>query len=311
MQKIGGIIVVGNENDSGRSVDPLSVIGSISVIKREVLTFQQAEVYPKIIVLGKENYDLERHLWDYDVIFLHNKDNVQPTMINLVKIGLEYLYDKVDRVLITPVSVPMFKFKTLLELINTEGDIVSPSFKRKSGHPILLDRNIFDIFLNSNLTMRETVRSLQNRRRFLNVKDEGIIHSIDEMESVSELLAIHNTQILHPFLRINIEKEVLFFDSRTKLLFQLINEVGSVKQACNHMALSYSKAWNMIKVVEEALGFEVVKRRHGGKQGGNSILTEKGKDYLDKYMEFDREVRRFANRKFNEIFVGNEKLENK
>ncbi|QQK07400.1 winged helix-turn-helix domain-containing protein [Miniphocaeibacter halophilus] len=65
----------------------------------------------------------------------------------------------------------------------------------------------------------------------------------------------------------------------------------------------------MIKVVEDALGFEVVKRRHGGKQGGNSILTEEGKDYLDKYMEFDTEVRRFANKKFNEIFVGNKKLE--
>ncbi len=308
-QNIGGIIIVGDRIKGEESIDPLSVIGSISVIKREVLTFQQAGVYPKVIVLGEENYDLERHLWDYDVIFLHNTNNVEPTVINLFKIGLDYLHNKVDRVLLTPVSVPMYKFKTLLELFNIEGDIVIPSYRRKRGHPIIIDKNVFSVFRDSENSMDKTMDGLKETTKFLNVKDKGVIHSIDDMESVSELLAIHNTQILHPFLRINIEKEELFFDSRTKLLFQLIDEVKSVKKACNHMALSYSKAWNMIKVVEKALGFEVVKRRHGGKPGGNSILTKEGRDYLDKYMEFDDSVRKYANEKFNEIFIGNEKVD--
>ncbi|NMB09136.1 MAG: LysR family transcriptional regulator, partial [Tissierellia bacterium] len=47
----------------------------------------------------------------------------------------------------------------------------------------------------------------------------------------------------------------------------------------------------------------VVNRRHGGRDGGRSSLTDEGRDFLIKYSEFEKEVKLFSEKKFNEIFL--------
>ncbi len=298
----GGIIVV-TDNKKGKSIDPLKEIGTISVIKRMVLTYQQVNISPITIVGEKDTlYDLERELADYNVIFLKS-DEKENSMIDLVKIGINFLKDKCEKVIYSPVVIPMFKMSTLQKIVQSESIIASPSYRKKAGHPVLLSNKIYEYILDSEYGMKDTIRSLMDEREFIEVKDEGIIRSLDDMDKLTILLDDHNEQIVHPFLRINIEKEEMFFNSRAKLLLILIDEIGTVKGACEHMALSYRKAWSIIEDIEKALGFTVVNRRHGGKDGGRSSLTEEGKEFLIKYSKFEKEVKLFSEKKFNEIFL--------
>ena len=117
--------------------------------------------------------------------------------------------------------------------------------------------------------MRGAINSIGTTKKCLEVEDKGVILEADKIDRLDEFLQNHNNELLHPFIRISIEKENSFFNSRGKLLLLLINETHSVKGACKHMALSYSKACDILNQLEKELGYNVVERRHGGSRGGN------------------------------------------
>lgn len=93
-----------------------------------------------------------------------------------------------------------------------------------------------------------------------------------------------------------------YFGPGVRDLFRLIDEKKSVKEAASAMNLSYSKAWKMIKSVEQGTGREVVSRTHGGKDGGNAFLTEDGKKILKEYEEFEERAKKETERIFSDIF---------
>lgn len=94
----------------------------------------------------------------------------------------------------------------------------------------------------------------------------------------------------------------MFLNSRLKLLLFLIADLCSVRQACLHMGLSYQKAWDMINQLERELGYAVVTRQHGGKNGGNTCLTDRGRQLMYAFQHYENEVRGFAQQRFDALF---------
>jgi len=76
--------------------------------------------------------------------------------------------------------------------------------------------------------------------------------------------------------------EGIIEEDRYKLL-QLIKEKGSLMAAANEMKISYRKAWGDLKKAEELLGYELIIRQRGGKDGGQSQLTPKAVNLLEAY----------------------------
>ncbi len=73
-------------------------------------------------------------------------------------------------------------------------------------------------------------------------------------------------------------------------LLRLVDETGSLHRAAAEMSMSYRKAWLMLKTMEERLGFSLLNRRVGGVAGGGSELTEKAREFLDRYQAFHAEA---------------------
>lgn len=74
--------------------------------------------------------------------------------------------------------------------------------------------------------------------------------------------------------------------------WQLLKEIerhGSLKAAAEMLGISYRKAWGDIKSAEQKLGIKLVSKTRGGKDGGNSFLTEEGERFILSYDEFRRE----------------------
>ena len=77
-----------------------------------------------------------------------------------------------------------------------------------------------------------------------------------------------------------------FFGEGPARLLHAIEEYGSLRTAALSMDMAYTKALKLIKNAEQALGFPLTTRTTGGKTGGGSQLTEKGKEWLTRYENY-------------------------
>ena len=88
------------------------------------------------------------------------------------------------------------------------------------------------------------------------------------------------------------------------MLLSLVEETGSVRSACQRMQLSYSSGWNMIKTLESQLNRPLIIRSKGGAKGGQSSLTDDGRDFLRRYNSYVNQVREVANELYAKHFGG-------
>ncbi len=77
-----------------------------------------------------------------------------------------------------------------------------------------------------------------------------------------------------------------FFGEGPARLLRAVEKTGSLRAAAASMGMAYSKALNLMKRAEDVLGFSLTTRTVGGKSGGGSILTEKGKEWLCRYEQY-------------------------
>ena len=82
------------------------------------------------------------------------------------------------------------------------------------------------------------------------------------------------------FLDDNGEK---FFGEGPARLLHGIEESGSLRAAAMSMDMAYTKALKLIRNAESSLGFALIRRSTGGKNGGGSSLTDEGKEWLQRY----------------------------
>ena len=99
---------------------PMLNIGSISIAQRVVATFQQAGVEKIVMITGFNATLLERHLSGNGIVFLRNEEYERTQMFDSVCIGLRYLRGKCDRVLFTPVDIPLFTAATVRALLRAD-----------------------------------------------------------------------------------------------------------------------------------------------------------------------------------------------
>ena len=301
LTETGGLIAAASEKSSR----PLLQIGNITIVKRIVITMQQAGIFPIVIIIGTEHYDIQYEMFRYGVIFLRTEDVAAPSMMDSIRQGLDYLKDKCRRVMITPVNVPMFTPGTLIRMIQTDGEIIKPSYQGRGGHPILISQNMAGKILQRSWRegLKEVLQVYGDEIGYINVDDPGVLMNVHNEQELKDHLEQHNNSILRPHVNLTIEKEKAFFDSRVKLLLYLIADTNNVRKACTYMGLSYSKAWTMLNELEEQLGWKVVERSHGGSRGGKTRLTNRGMRLLSAYQSYEEEVTRFSQEKFIEMDV--------
>lgn len=88
-------------------------------------------------------------------------------------------------------------------------------------------------------------------------------------------------------------------------LIEYIDQLGSLKAAADKLGISYRKAWGMLKDAEEKLGFCLTEKHRGGQHGGNSLLTQEGKELIEAYkellVEFDDAIYQITKKFFNKV----------
>ena len=299
--RVGGVIAVASSDPAV----PMLQVGTIPIIQRIVITYQQVGIFPIVVVTGPEADEIKRQLSPYGVIFLENKRGDQPELMDSVRIGLDFLRDKCERVALTPVNVPMFSPATLAALLDTEADIVAPSYEGRGGHPVVLSQRVFDQVLDYEGCggLRDALEACDTPRKWIPVEDKGVVTSVRDESQLLEQVEAHNMAILHPVLHMKLEQESPFFSARLKLLLYLLADNNNMRTSCACSGIAHSKAWDMINDLERHLGYSVVERQRGGRAGGSTRLTQQGREFLAAYHDFEQAVHHFTQTEFKKRFI--------
>ena len=93
-----------------------------------------------------------------------------------------------------------------------------------------------------------------------------------------------------------------FFGEGPARLLKGIEEHGSLRSAAIAMDMAYTKALKLMKNAETALGFPLTTRTTGGKDGGGSTLTPKGKAWLRRYEAYTKACEEMNAQMFRKFF---------
>ena len=74
-----------------------------------------------------------------------------------------------------------------------------------------------------------------------------------------------------------------FFGEGPCRLLRAVERTGSLRAAAQSMGMAYTKALRLVQRAEGALGFALTARAAGGRDGGGTVLTPEGKEWLTRY----------------------------
>ena len=304
--ELGALIVAAGMSRRMGEFKPMLSIGSISVAQRVVATLSQAGVSKIVMVTGYNAVILERHLAGNGIIFLRNDNYEHTQMFDSVKIGLQYLKDKCDKVLFTPVDVPLFTAKTVKTILDSDASLACPMCEGKQGHPILIANHLIPEILNDcgEQGLKGAMDRCSEPLLRIDVEDFGTIHDADTPEDFTQLLYYHNSQLVRPVVNVSLNKEKPFFDSKIAMLLTLVDETKSVRAAGQRMQLSYSSCWNIIRTLESQLSYALIERTQGGAGGSQSRLTERGRLLLERYTAYEKKMKELSVQLYGDYFGG-------
>lgn len=81
----------------------------------------------------------------------------------------------------------------------------------------------------------------------------------------------------------------LLGDGKWKIL-KAIEAHGSLKAATDSLGLTYRRTWGDLKKIEKQLGFQLLEKSRGGKDGGKTYLTPQGKLLVNAFDEFHEKI---------------------
>ena len=112
----------------------------------------------------------------------------------------------------------------------------------------------------------------------------------------------HNGMEIKSKLWIEVDGQPVFGRGR-RFLLEAIDRYGSINQAAKEINISYRKAWGYIKAMEERLGFRLMERQAGGKNGGGATLTDEARAFLKKYAALEYGMQELVDKRFETVFT--------
>jgi len=309
LKKTGAVLVAAGMSSRMEDFKPMLPFGNSTIILHIVSELKELQMEPVVVVTGYRAEELEEHLSHTGVRFLKNERYRETQMFDSIRMGIEAIWQECDRILLMPVDTPAIMEETFHQVVRIDADMVRTVYDGEPGHPIVLRsriaRELCDYTGGGGLrgAMEHSGYAITN----LEVDDWGVNWDVDTQEEYQVLLERNYKRgkgyPVHPQVQVRLAASETFFGPGVAQLLELIDQTGSIQDACIQMELSYSKGSRMVKQVEKQLGFPVVQRWSGGAGGGGSSLTEEGKRLVANYGELVRQVQKSTQELYRKCFA--------
>jgi molybdenum cofactor cytidylyltransferase len=123
---------------------------------------------------------------------VHNPNYATGEMLSSVKTGLAAMPAHVAAALVVLGDQPRIQQRVIHQVLTTyaegAGDIVAPSYQRRRGHPILIDRRYWREILNlpDDGAPRDVINAHPERAAFVNVDTDSVLRDVDTPEDYKQ-----------------------------------------------------------------------------------------------------------------------------
>ena len=308
--RVGAVIAAAGKSGGYKSYDKMKSVDGIQVLRQMILNFKRAGVDEIVLITGYQAEQVEKKLAKLGAVFLRSEDYEKEEMITSAVRGMNYLKPRCEKFFFCPAGVSLFTEDTVRVLMqkakeneNDQEKVYVPVWEERKGHPILMDRSMIDQFASyeGEGGLKGAMDALNVERIFVPVEDNGVAIYSGQGESFREIFKEKEKERrIRPRVKLQFEKN--FFGPGIVFLLRQIDTLGSVRDACAKTGMSYSKGWSLIRSAEKELGYTVVERSPGGKHGGVASVSEAGKDILRKYELLEKDVAKYAEKRYKDIF---------
>lgn len=277
-------------------------VNGISMIERALDTLSSAKL-ERVAVVANDSRILgaaKKH----GFIPVHNPAPEQGISLS-IKLGLELLLD-LPSVMFMVADQPLLTKDSLFRLMTAHtkapDSIAALGRNGKRGNPCIFPAELFpELLCLEGDTGGSAVIAAHGDRLILVEAGEEELRDVDDKQALDALNGCA-AQTLHPGISIRLYTSDKCFGPGIAHLLCLVRECGSLRGAAGAMNMSYSKAWTTLCRCEELLGFKLLNRTSGGKNGGGAMLTEQAERILELYQEYCSAVEQSATELFREKF---------
>lgn len=127
-----------------------------------------------------------------DIPTIFNAEFATGEMLSSVKAGLRAMPDHVSAALIVLGDQPRIQPRVISQVLSTyaEGanEIVAPSFKQRRGHPILIDRRLWNeiLALPADGAPRDVINAHADRIAYVNVDTDSVLSDVDTPQEYAQ-----------------------------------------------------------------------------------------------------------------------------
>jgi molybdenum cofactor cytidylyltransferase len=163
MSDIWAIILAAGESSRMKTPKMVLPFGSSTIVETVIANVTASEVDKLVVVLGSWKEEILQVIDKHSVSSCYN-ENYKQGMISSVQCGLRSIPGPFSGVLICPGDQPMVD-KGIINMIiaafkSSGKGIVIPSYRKKRGHPVMVDSKYYDEILRLGTT--DTLRKLMD-----------------------------------------------------------------------------------------------------------------------------------------------------
>jgi molybdate transport system regulatory protein len=120
------------------------------------------------------------------------------------------------------------------------------------------------------------------------------------MMAASKKINFNNIRLHHKIWLATTDDTGIMGDGKW-LILKAIEETGSLVGACVKLNLTYRRTWGDLKKIEQMLGFQLLEKSRGGKEGGTSTLSPQGRLLVNAFDRFHQQVDGVIDNAFDEL----------
>lgn len=180
---VDGIVLAGGFSKRAKTNKMLLKFKNKALILHTIETMHQ--VCQRIIVVtGHYHDELSNLLSRYDFIDLVYNDRYALGMFTSIQAGVNR---SSHDFFIIPGDCPLVHVETYMKMIETNADILVPSYNHHLGHPIFFKQEFKDKILKTN---HDNLKSFRNDYDFtiIEVSDSGVVLDIDNLDDYRDLI---------------------------------------------------------------------------------------------------------------------------
>ena len=303
--KVGAVIIATGTDIPNKEIERFLSDNHPNIFEESVLNYQRAGVKDIIVLVEeKKAKEIEDTLLHKGVSFLQVAES---RIDSAVSAGLRYLQEQCDRILLGTIEYPFFSPDVINALTESGEDISMISHEgKKSGIFGLSKVGSQEICDQIERNSHQYLKQWDITPALIEVEEEAAVIQIKTAEEFQKYKNIYGKRKMHGFVKAGLAVNRSFLGPGVVTLLKQIDRLGSVRKACSHMGMSYSKGWKLIHIAVEETGWTLVKRTTGGLNGGEAHLTEQCKELIEKYERYTVRVQEAAKKIYDEIFENEE-----